>query len=95
MNAVDEYGNTALMFAAIRGNSKSIVPLISAGANVTIVNKEGNTALTEAIRQIHSRGNYEECVKLLIKAGVDVNAVDECGYTALMFIANPGNSKHI
>ena len=46
--------------------------------------------LSEQLIAAASEGNFEK-VKELVKQGADVNAVDEDGYTALMYTAGHGN----
>ena len=52
--------------------------IINKGANMNLLNKDGNTALCQATQS----GN-ESCVKLLVKASADLNFKGEFGYTAL------------
>lgn len=59
-----EDGNTALIWAAIRAREKIIPLLLERGADITICDKVGFTALDQAI--IH--GNYAEA--LLLKEAV-------------------------
>ncbi len=89
IDSQDELGDTALIEAA--GNDQLDVGtqndlaeigklLITHGANVNIKNKDGYTALMNAMK-----GNYNKSlVKLLIKAGAGVNIQDKKGKTALI-----------
>ena len=54
--------------------------IINKGANMNLKNKDGNTALCQAVLV----GN-ESCVKLLVKASADLNVEGEFGQTALDF----------
>lgn len=45
MNAVDYYGNTALMKAAEHGEAETVKLLIAAGADVNAKTDDGRTAL--------------------------------------------------
>lgn len=88
LNATEEYGNTALMLAAIAGHSESyteiVRALIDAGADLEITdedeeNEYGRTALIWA----GANGNTE-IAAVLIEAGADQLAMDIEGNTALM-----------
>ena len=74
------YRGSALEKAAIKCHYKCLEILITAGANVNLKNKEGNTALSMALRY-HSS---DKCIDLLIEAGADVNDQNKDGKTALM-----------
>lgn len=45
MNAVDEDGWTALMYACYVGSSEAVSKLVANGADISIKNKEGETAM--------------------------------------------------
>jgi ankyrin repeat protein len=45
VNAQDDSGRTALMFASAFGNTETASVLLSAGADVDLVDAEGSTAL--------------------------------------------------
>ena len=73
----DGFGYTALMLSY---SAKTTQILLEAGAGVNARDKNGETALMWASRQ----GDVDR-VKLLIKSGADVNAIDDAfGHTALM-----------
>ena len=80
VNAFNEDGDTALIFAIIRGNTKIIKLLLEHGADVNASTKDGDTALMVA----SINNNNIEIVKLLLEYGADVNAIDKNGYTALI-----------
>ena len=48
MNAVDEQGNSALMEASARGHLLVVQSLLAAGADVSLKNKGGRSALDRA-----------------------------------------------
>lgn len=80
----DAAGRTPLMFAVISGNLETVSMLIEGGANVRAtqsggINERGRTALHNAL----NRRDNLAIVKLLITKGVDRNAVDEHGRSAL------------
>ena len=69
-------GVTALHVAAEGGHLATVELLLSKGADPTVKDDEGRTALTQAIK-----GNYGEIATILVKAGADANTtyVDEEG----------------
>jgi ankyrin repeat protein len=69
VNAVDHDGNTALHDAAARGDNDSILYLVSKGADVTKVNREGQTVADMANGPVQRTQPYPETVKLLEKLG--------------------------
>ena len=95
----DNEQNTALLRANLYGNlyrnsrnrtdeersfpSKTIALLLNAGADVHLTNLRGRTPLMEA-----AAFGDADCVKLLIEAGSDVNAMDRYGQNALSLAAN-------
>ena len=83
----DAFGNTALMLATRRGNTKEMQRLIASGADVNAANHAGNTAL------IIAANTYDiGAVKLLLEKGAKVNAANGQGETALMHAAPRCNS---
>ena len=83
----DEYGYTALMWAAKYGQTAIVDLLIKAGANKNIKDNEGHTALMLA-----ACNNHKDIVGLLIKAGANKNIKDKYGHTALMLAAEYGQT---
>jgi uncharacterized protein len=69
VNAVDHDGNTALHHAAARGDVDSILYLISKGADVTRVNREGQTVADMANGPVQRVQPWPEALKLLEKLG--------------------------
>ena len=69
VNAVDHDGNTALHHAAARGDNDSILYLISKGADVTKVNREGQTVADMANGPVQRVQPWPETLKLLEKLG--------------------------
>ena len=90
VNARDEVGATALMFAAGYGTAESVKVLLDAGADLNARNEDGWTALMRAA----GKGTAES-VKVLLDAGADVNAMDEDGWTALMWAARFGTAESV
>lgn len=79
VNARRENRTSALMVAALNGQTLFLVALLSKGAYVNARNTFGNTALMDAA----SFGQVE-MVRWLLIAGADVNARNESGWSALM-----------
>jgi ankyrin repeat protein len=69
VNAVDHEGNTALHHAASRGDNEMILYLISKGADVTRVNREGQTTADMANGPVQRVQPFPETVALLEKLG--------------------------
>ena len=68
-NQRDHDGNTALHHAAARGDNESILYLVSKGADVTVVNREGNTVADMANGPVQRVQPWPETLKLLEKLG--------------------------
>jgi len=98
VNAIDEWGNTALSEAARAGHIAVVKLLIDKGADVNAkddkrgwifnytFDRRGMTALMWAAERGHT-----EVVKFLIEKGADVNARNSGGWTALSFAARAGH----
>jgi ankyrin repeat protein len=69
VNAVDHDGNTALHHAAARGDNESILYLVSKGADVTKVNREGQTVADMANGPVQRVQPWPETLALLEKLG--------------------------
>ena len=69
VNAVDHDGNTALHHAAARGDIDSIKYLVSKGADVTKVNREGQTVADMANGPVQRVQPWPEALKLLEQLG--------------------------
>jgi hypothetical protein len=88
IDARDEHGWTALMWASWSGLTKTTTRLIELGANTKIADHKGNTALMLAAL----RGNTE-IVQFLLNRGVDKNFATVDGKTAKDF-AEKGIAEH-
>ena len=65
INAIDDKGWSALMFAAARGQSDIVRILMSRGADPNMKSKEGETAL-----MIATNGDHKETVRVLREARI-------------------------
>jgi ankyrin repeat protein len=73
VNAVDHEGNTAVHLAASRGDTASILYLVSKGADVTRVNREGKTTVDLANGPVQRTQPYPETMAVLEKLGAKNN----------------------
>ncbi|MDD5175687.1 MAG: ankyrin repeat domain-containing protein [Sterolibacterium sp.] len=79
----NKYGDSALMLASLRGNLKSVIALVAAGAEI---DPEGWTPLIYAAFEGHA-----EIVRYLLTKDVDIDAQSENGTTALMAASRNGH----
>jgi len=88
INKQDNIGRTALMLAAIHGNSDYVLTLLHKNADPNKKNKFGDTALMAAIQF-----NHTTCAKILLTKGAkpNINNVDDT--TPLIVAAIVGNDK--
>ena len=73
VNAADHEGNTALHHAAARGDNEMILYLVSKGANVKAVNREGRTTVDMANGPVQRIQPFPETIALLEKLGATNN----------------------
>jgi ankyrin repeat protein len=73
VNARDHEGNTALHHAASRGDVEMILYLVSKGADVKAVNREGQTTADMANGPVQRTQPYPEALELLVKLGAKNN----------------------
>jgi uncharacterized protein len=73
VNATDHEGNTALHNAAARGDNDMIKYLVSKGANVKAVNREGKTTADMANGPVQRTQPYPETIALLESLGAKNN----------------------
>ena len=88
VNARDELGKTALIYAAEKDNDECVRMIIEAKARVNDADLDGQTALMAAAWKGNSK-----CVDLLIKAGADVNKHDNSCCKVLIGAIENGNPK--
>jgi len=87
INAKDDHGFTALMWAVVGGHFHAVKLLLDKGADINAKNNNGQTALMHA-----ALGGEVDAVKLLLDKGADINAKDKDGDTSLMLI--PSKAHH-
>ena len=73
VNAVDADGNTAVHHAASRGDNEMILYLVSKGAEVTRVNRAGQTTVDLANGPVQRIEPFPETIELLEKLGAKNN----------------------
>jgi ankyrin repeat protein len=73
VNAADHEGNTALHHAAARGDNEMILYLVSKGANVKAVDREGRTTVDMANGPVQRIQPFPETIALLEKLGAKNN----------------------
>jgi len=91
VNLQDDMKNSPFLYAGAEGYLDILKLTIQAGADPTITNRFGGTALIPA-----SEHGYVEVVKeLLITTKIDVNHINNLGWTALLeaIILNNGDQK--
>lgn len=88
LNERDEKGQTLLMRLIEEARLDEAKELIERGADVSLVDNIGATALILA----STKGDLE-LVKMLVKAGSDINAQEEDGYSALHYATFSGNGN--
>jgi ankyrin repeat protein len=86
---------TALYCAAIEGHNKVVRVLLDRGANIEAIamasDLAGRKSMMHVITSLYKREErFERLVKLCCSAGVDINAVDNVGCTALHLAVSHG-----
>jgi len=93
INLMDEKGTTALMRAAYRGSSghlETMNMLIRAGARLDNKDRDGSTALINAVVGRNSSG-----LEILLKAQAEINIRDKAGNTPLINAIKDGFNEEI
>lgn len=88
INAVDQYGRTALHLAASYGCAEVVLALLEAGANVNAITTSGmkDTPLHQAaafasVNRSGAREKAQETIKILLMYGADISSTDRRGET--------------
>jgi len=95
---INMIGQTPFIRASMSGDITTMRLLLGRGADPKIATVGGTTALVTAaggnvaVQQsfVESRESSMEAVKLCLELGIDVNAANETGFTAVMGAANKG-----
>jgi ankyrin repeat protein len=93
---INMIGQTPFIRASMSGDITTMRLLLAKGADPKITTEGGTTALITAaggnvaVQQsfVESRESSMEAVKLCLELGIDVNAANETGFTAVMGAAN-------
>lgn len=91
-----KFQKTLLMQAAREGKLDILKVLLAKGAKTDEIDGVGKTALTHAIVGHCSGSNkhhYESIVNALLEAGANINHLDNCSFTPLMWASFHGNLK--
>ena len=91
VNVVDKNSVSAIMLACQTGKKNAINVLLNAGADLSIVDIDGNTCLHHAV----NRWCDNEVLEAIISHGADVNAVNKSNVTALMVACHRRYENHI
>ncbi len=92
INIRDHRLDNPLLYAGAEGKLDFVKAAIAAGADTTVTNRFGGTALIPAA----DRGHVEIVRELLANSDVDVDHVNDLGWTALLeaVLLGDGGSKH-
>lgn len=86
----NRFGGTALIPACERGHVEVVKELLQTDVDIDHVNRLGWTALLEAIILSDGGPRHQEIVRLLIRAGADINLPDSDGISPLQHARNKG-----
>lgn len=92
INIRDNRSDNPLLYAGAEGKLEFVKAAIAAGADTTITNRFGGTALIPAA----DRGHVEVVRELLTNSDVDVDHINNLGWTALLeaVILGDGGQNH-
>ena len=94
VNVSNFHGDTPLSLAVGQGNIPIINLLIEKGADVNHLNEMGNTLLMEVCRgTIVNRKDQNVIISLLLKSGINLNAKNIYGNSAISYSINTKNLK--
>ncbi|MFD6441898.1 ankyrin repeat domain-containing protein [Peribacillus sp. NPDC060186] len=91
VNIQDNMKNNPFLYAGAEGYVEILKLTIEAGADPAMINRYGGTALIPA----SEHGHIDAIKKLLTKTDIDVNHVNDLGWTALMeaIVLNNGGER--
>ena len=81
----------SLLTASRKGDVQLVKQLIRKGVDVNAQNREGQTALIEAVRG--NTRHRDDIVKILLSRGANITPRDSSGLTALSWAAIHGHCK--
>ncbi len=85
INAADRFGRTPLFLSVQSGRPDIAAYLLEHGADISGKSREDETLLMTAIRNSCSEESFKELSQLLLRYGLDINAQDNQGRTALYY----------
>ncbi|KAK1671657.1 hypothetical protein BDP55DRAFT_289458 [Colletotrichum godetiae] len=94
VNATDKWGHTAMVNAAFGGHknlAKVIQALICAGASVNATDNQNYSALHFLTSRGHDRYTTQECLRILLEAGADIELRTKNGRTPLLLSIHEGD----
>ncbi len=89
VNALDENGNNAFMYAASRNSIEVLELLKQELKNINIINNKGQSALTMAVEH-----NSPEVINYLIENNADVHTVDSNGNNLAYYLIESYNTRN-
>jgi len=95
VEAVDQYGRTAFIYASITSEFEAGKLLLNSGANINAMDNDGRTATHYTVLSRSSKRCRRFLKQLLIKRNADLSVCDLQGLTPLMLCAKSGYFKLI
>jgi hypothetical protein len=95
VNATDETGWTALMFASVCAQPDSVSALLDRDADIDRTDNHGDTALIGAAALRYNFQKASQIVKNLLAHGAMVDSTNSLGESPLMWAARAGNPDSI
>jgi ankyrin repeat protein len=95
LTSVNRYGGTALIPAAHHGHAEAVRVLLETAIDKDHVNKLGWTALLEAVILGDGGPVHTEIVRLLVRAGANLNLADRDGVTPLQHAKKRGFAEMV
>jgi hypothetical protein len=88
VNGIDGNNRTALMYAALHGQTKTVSLLLDRGADINAADNDGHNALMIAAVNANTG-----TVTILINSGANIHKQDNDGWTPLMWAARGGSTE--
>ena len=93
VNAKTARGHTPLLFAVQANDQELVRHLLSHGAQVQLMNADGDTILTGPLNPIWDDKVTPEILRILIQAGADPNEPDRSGRRPLHYVEDERNAR--